>query len=171
MIYSPGFRARMVQRMLGPEGISAAKLSKEVGISQPTLSRWLREAHTLPAMDEKKNQKDRSRPPHKWTWEEKLRAVQEALSMPQEELGAFLRRKGLHSSQLEEWRQAVEVVLRGGKKKAKDSPEKKRIRELEKDLRRKEKALAEVTALLTLKKKLQLLLGEEDGKPPTNNGT
>lgn len=161
----------MVQRMLGPEGISATKLSKEVGIAQPTLSRWLKEASTLPSMDENKKKQDLPRPPHKWSWEEKLRAVQEALSIPQKDLGAFLRRKGLHSSDLEEWRQAVEKVLRGGKKKAKDSPEKKRIRDLEKDLRRKEKALAEVTALLTLKKKLQILWGEEDAEPPTKNGT
>jgi transposase-like protein len=161
----------MVQRMLGPEGISASKLSKEVGIAQPTLSRWLKEAHILPAMDEKKNPTNRSRPPHQWTWEEKLKAVQEALSIPPEELGAFLRRKGLHSSQLEEWRRMVETALRGNRKKAKDSPEKKKIRELEKDLRLKEKALAEVTALLTLKKKLQVLLGEEGTEPPMKNGT
>lgn len=48
--YTDGFKARMVQRMAGPEGITATVLSKEVGISQPTLSRWLREAHTVVPM-------------------------------------------------------------------------------------------------------------------------
>ena len=50
MKYSDGFKARMVQRMAGPEAISASALSKEVGVQQPTLSRWLRQARTVPAM-------------------------------------------------------------------------------------------------------------------------
>ncbi|MCC6783757.1 MAG: hypothetical protein IT457_13015, partial [Planctomycetes bacterium] len=32
----------MVRRMAGPERVSATALAKEVGISQGTLSRWLR---------------------------------------------------------------------------------------------------------------------------------
>jgi transposase-like protein len=43
MKYSNGFRARMVQRMVGPEGIDAIKLAEEIGVHQTTLSRWLRE--------------------------------------------------------------------------------------------------------------------------------
>ena len=44
MKYSNGFRARMVQRMVGPEGIGAIKLAEGIGVHQTTLSRWLREA-------------------------------------------------------------------------------------------------------------------------------
>jgi len=60
----------------------------------------------------------------------------------------------------------VETALGGNKKKAKDSPEKKKIRELEKDLRLKEKALAEVTALLTLKKNSKFCWGKREPNPP-----
>lgn len=42
--YAAGFKTRMVQRMAGREGISATALAKEVGVSQDTLSRWIREA-------------------------------------------------------------------------------------------------------------------------------
>ena len=45
----------------------------------------------------------------------------------------------------------------------KNSPEAKCIRALEKELRRKDKALAEVTALLVLAKKMETLWGDEDG--------
>ncbi len=38
--------------------------------------------------------------------------------------------------------------------------DRRRIKELEKDLRRKEKALAETTALLVLRKKLQAIFHE-----------
>ncbi|MFT7680222.1 MAG: hypothetical protein ACI8QC_004228 [Planctomycetota bacterium] len=34
MPYTQGFKARMIQRMAGPEGITANALSNEVGVSQ-----------------------------------------------------------------------------------------------------------------------------------------
>ena len=42
--------------------------------------------------------------------------------------------------------------------------EQKRIRELEKDLRRKEKALAETAALLVLRKKAAAIWGENEAE-------
>jgi len=45
---------------------------------------------------------------------------------------------------------------------AKKAPESKRIRELERELRRKDAALAETAALLVLKKKAQMIWGDED---------
>ena len=172
MKFTTGFRARMVQRMLGREGVSATALAGEVGITQPTLSRWLREARSLDAMNNQtKDKRKAARPPHTWTAEEKLEAMLEAAKLPEAELGAFLRREGVHEAQLEEWRKAALEALQSSRKKRKSSPEAKRVRELEKDLRRKEKALAEVTALLALKKKLNLLLGEEDDDTPTKRGT
>jgi cell fate (sporulation/competence/biofilm development) regulator YlbF (YheA/YmcA/DUF963 family) len=56
------------------------------------------------------------------------------------------------------------------KKGAKKSPESKKVRELERELYRKDKALAEVTALLALKKKVQELWGDEDGSTTERNG-
>jgi hypothetical protein len=37
----------MVQRMVGAEAVSAIALAHEVGVSQNSLSRWLREARSL----------------------------------------------------------------------------------------------------------------------------
>jgi hypothetical protein len=108
------------------------------------------------------------------TAQEKLRIVHEASQLDDGKLGAFLRREGLHEAQLREWIEAVTTALststpkRGNRKSPKET---KRIRELEKDLRRKEKALAEVTALLVLKKKLEALWGDEDDATSTRNET
>ena len=94
--------------------------------------------------------------------EARVRGVLEASALSEDEFGAFLRRNGLHEAQLQEWRQKVQDAL-GKPKKAKrgKSPEAKRVKELERELHRKDKALAEVTALLVLKKKLDALLGAE----------
>ncbi len=50
MVYTDSFKAKMVQRMSAPNPISAMSLSKEVGVSQSQLSRWLRTAPTLASM-------------------------------------------------------------------------------------------------------------------------
>ena len=163
----------MVKRLAGPVRVSANKLAEEVGISQNTLSRWLREASGEEKRGKRKvvnqAQAPGSRPmrPDDLPAIEKLRVVKEAAELSDEELGAFLRRNGLHETQLEEWRRKVEEAGVGALEKPKksrkqQSPEAKRMRELESELKRKDKALAEVTALLVLKKKLDALLGDGD---------
>ena len=155
--YSNGFRSRMVQRMAGPEGISATSLSKEVGVSQASLSRWLAAARTVGSVggssDSSKargSKGSRNRTAH-----DKLRLVQEADSLSEDELGAFLRREGVHEAQLEEWRTAMLGALSSSTKKrpSTKSPEARKLKALEKELDRKEKALAELAALLALKKR------------------
>ena len=160
----------MVKRLVGPERISASALSREVGVSQATLSRWKQQARTLPAMS---GSKDKSRKDTKssrqWSSKEKLQVVVDAAQLSDEELGGFLRSRGLHTSQLEEWhllaQQALESSTKPKRRKA--SPEAKQIKALEKELLRKDRALAEVTALLVLKKRMQDLWGDEDDDTTT----
>jgi hypothetical protein len=148
----------MVKRLSGPCPTSATALAKECGIPQQTLSRWLREASTVPPMSNEPD-KPAARPDR--TAEEKLRVVLEASRLSEAELGAYLRREGLHSTQLEAWRHAMLESLSDANSPAKRhsaerrraKKEAERIRALERDLDRKNKALAEVTALLALQKK------------------
>ena len=46
--FSPAFKGKMVQRLIGKDAISARKLEREIGVPQTTLSRWLEEARSLP---------------------------------------------------------------------------------------------------------------------------
>jgi transposase len=163
--YSPAFRSKMLEKLLGPDARSACSLSREVGIPQSTLSRWVREAGTLKSMG-KKTRKN-------WSAEEKLRIVVQASELPEEELGAFLRREGVHSSQLEQWRETVRGALTGGQtpeSRRQTQRDRKRIQKLERELRRKDKALAESAALLWLKKKVRDIWGDEDDDTPRKNG-
>lgn len=169
MAYNEGFKARMIERMAGPEGISANALAQETGVSAATLTRWLRERR-LGGMS---NQASKKR--HRWTPSEKLRVVREARDLEDDQLGELLRREGLHEPQLREWIAAVDAAslasLSGSKKsRTKTSPEQKRIHSLEKELNRKEKALAEVAALLALKKKVWEIWGDEDERPGPSSG-
>lgn len=155
--------------------MSASALAKETGLSQPTLSRWLREASTVGLMGDQDDAAQNARRPRQWTAEEKLRVVLAAAQLSEDQLGEFIRRKGLHTTQLEEWRQVAlagaQNALAGSKPVRKSASEAKRIRELERDLDRKNRALAEVTALLALQKKVQAIWGDEGESTPPKNET
>lgn len=161
--YSDGFKKRMVQRLSGPRAVSASALAKETGVPQPTLSRWLREAATLPAMSDEDDAAPAARRPADWSAEEKLEAVLESEGLSDDELGLWLRRKGVTETQLGTWRTTVLEAL--SRRRGKVTEETKQIRRLEKELRRKEKALAEAAALLTLRGKLQALWGDDEDEP------
>ena len=171
MTYSTAFRASMVKRMTGRDAVSALALASEVGVSQATLSRWKREASSVLHVSHEEAPAKRAQD---WTADEKLKAVMETGGLSERDLGAYLRRHGLHAEQLDAWRkeasEGARQALGGTTPKGKRSAEQKRIQALERDLRRKEKALAEATALLVLKKKLEVLFGdEEDNTTPEND--
>ena len=107
MIYTDSFKAKMVQRLSAPNAISAIKLSKEVGVSQSALSRWLEVARTVGPMTKERPsdrvvQTGNTRPAA-----EKIRIVMAAAALAPDELGAFLRREGVHEVEVEQWRVAV----------------------------------------------------------------
>ena len=165
MQYSEKFKLRMIGKMSGARGMSANALSAEVGINQPTLSRWLREARTVPGMSKSKTSREQKRipsSPKNWSAEEKCRVVAESQPLSDDDLGAFLRKEGVHLAQLEEWAEAMYSSLTAPKKPRTASAETKRIKKLEKELRRKDKALAEAAALLILQKKVREIWGDED---------
>ncbi|VAW34637.1 hypothetical protein MNBD_DELTA04-1663 [hydrothermal vent metagenome] len=177
MPYSQMFKYKMIQKMIGPDALSATALAKQVDVPQVTLSKWLRKAG-IPSRYALKKQLNGNitmvpKMPNDWSAEEKLKAVLEASSLSDEQFGAFLRKKGIHETHLEQWR--IQMLGGLGKGRANGKPSRrnadiKRIRGLEKELRRKDKALAETAALLVLKKKVQEIWGDEDGSTAKRNG-
>jgi transposase len=150
--YSETFKRKMVGRLTGPNAVSATTLAKETGLKQQTLSFWLEQARSLPfvSKDKRPNAGHRS-------VEEKSRLLSEAGKFSGDELLKFLDREGVSAAELEQWRLALED---GG---VSDIMATKRIRALERELARKEKALAEAAALIILKKKFEVLFpGDED---------
>ncbi len=166
MIYTDSFKAKMVQRLSSPNAITAMSLAKEVGVSQSQLSRWLRLARSVEPM-RKADHAEGVRPVGTVrSAEDKLRIVMAAAALGPDELGAFLRREGVHEAELGQWRDAIvaaaKSTLDGGAAKGSRAVDSKRIKELERELRRKDKALAETATLLVLQKKVHEIWGDED---------
>jgi len=148
--FSLPYKQKMVERLTGAEAISARQLAHETGISQETLSRWLREARSFPDVPSKKSRTKT------WTVDEKIQVLSEASKLSGRQLSALLEREGLLLAELEQWRLAL-----GDHDRASIATT-KRMRKLERELARKEKALAEAAALLVLKKKVEHLWEDED---------
>jgi len=169
--YSEAFRNRMVERMSGLRAKTATALSKEVGVPQPTLSKWLRDAATVASVSKKKSRPKKSSTAAAsrtgaWSAEEKVRVVMESARLADAELGSFLRREGLHEEDLVRFREDVRAAAVAGltatkKPRGATTEEQRRIKELERDLKRSQAALAETAAILVLRKKAVALWGEE----------
>jgi hypothetical protein len=152
--------------MCTPAGPSRRTLAQDSGVSLTTLGRWKLEAGTIRRMskdDDSKVPEPEFVTPGR-SPADKLRLVVEAGALSGEHLGAFLRREGLHEADLDEWREAMVSGLAPARPQSKHgrSVEVRRVRELERELRRKDKALAEAAALLVLQKKVQDLWEDED---------
>lgn len=165
MVYTDSFKRQIVPRMLGPNAQSATSLCQEVQIPQSTLSRWLRQASPLGAVA------SQSAPPSSRSAHDKLRLLLAFDATPEAERGAWLRREGLHEAELTQWRLTMVHALDEPKTEsaAKGAVQSKRIRQLERELQRKDKALAEAAALLVLQKKVRALWEAEDDD--TNDGS
>jgi transposase-like protein len=94
--------------------------------------------------------------------------VIETAALSEEELSQYCREKGLYPEQVRRWK---EESLQGFQRSAerekvlrkKSLADQKQIKKLERELRHKEKALAETAALLVLRKKLDALWENDNG--------
>jgi transposase-like protein len=160
MKYSKERKEAILKKMLPPENKSLQEIAQSEGIALGTLYNWRSEAR----------QKGRLLPdsetnPEGWSSQDKFAAVLETASMNEAELAEYCRQHGIYPAQVQAWRSACEQANdwdNASRKKLRDSvkDEQKRAKALERELHRKDKALAEAAALLVLTKKAQAIWGE-----------
>lgn len=156
MKYSRDFKDAIITKILNRGEQTLVEVCGQEGVGLSTATRWVYNRDIVPTMKKSKSSQQ-------WSAEEKLKAVFESNGLNEEELGAFLRKEGLYSQQIKGWRAEILIALGPLSKKpnsVKDERDQK-IRELEKDLNRKDKALAEASALLILQKKVNLIWGNK----------
>lgn len=155
-VYTEEFKNRFREKVLSRGNRSKADICTEMGVKYSTADNWVRDR--VKSLEMKK-QKSSS----KWTAEQKLNSVIAAASLSEAELGAYLRKEGLFSQQLDEWRKEFLSAMNAIKprKNAKDERDQK-IKNLEREVLRKDKALAEASALLILQKKVNLIWGSQE---------
>ncbi|HXH76600.1 MAG TPA: transposase [Bacteriovoracaceae bacterium] len=160
-VYSNEFKGKMVAKLLSPGGPAFTVLSEETGVHHTSLRQWVKAYGNGWSMTKKSKTT-----PSKFTPEEKLQIIIETASLKDNALGDYLRKKGLHSSQLEEWKQETLAAMKtspGRPKKDSEVTElKQKEKRLEKELHRKDRALAEMSARIILLKKSRLIWGDAE---------
>jgi len=160
--YSKEIKESILKRMMPPNNEAISRISEEVGITEATLYKWRKDAraagHAIPGDGQGSEQ---------WNSEDKFLIVMETYAMNGAELAEYCRKKGLYKEQIEAWR---DTCLNANGREFNQTKqlnlelkeEKKRAKTLEKDLLKKEKALAEAAALLLLRKKAQAIWGDQE---------
>jgi hypothetical protein len=93
-----------------------------------------------------------------WTAPAKLQAVITSAALSETDKSAWCREHGIYPAELEQWCASATTALTDSQE-ARTSPQvirkdRKRIKELERELLRKDRALSETAALLVLSKKV-----------------
>ena len=160
--YSTERKEAALRRLLPPYNRTVAQLAREEGVSTGSIYQWRKAARAkgqlLP---------ENSAEPEGWSTQDKFNAVLETAALSEAELAEYCRRRGLYPEQIRRWRASCEQANDLADGKARDDAEavkteRKRSKELERELRRKEAALAETAALLTLRKKAAAIWGDAD---------
>lgn len=154
--HSKEFRDSLVKKILSRGNRSVREVCEDAGVSHRTAANWIYSRGSASDMKIKKDSK-------KWSPEQKLKALIETASLSESEMGVYLRKEGLFSKQLEEWKAEFLSSMNSSAKPrlAKDDRDQK-IKSLEREILRKDKALAEASALLILQKKVNLIWGNKD---------
>lgn len=155
--YGQAYKDRIVARLLPPESSAVDVVSREVGVSVATLERWRADALS--------NGGDRrGGGGQRWTAVARLEAVIATAAMDEAARSAWCREHGLYPADLDSWKQDAVAGL--GEPRAASAAEaredRRRVKELERELRRKDKALAETAALLVLSKKLAAVFHKDE---------
>lgn len=154
--HTSSFKEQAVLKALSRDGVSIKVTAQELNIGYSTLQKWMREFTTVTHV---KN----SQRPSDWNLNQRLQALMDTAAMDNAQCSEYCREKGIFPHHLDEWR---ENFISGDKKSSSSMTDVSKLKKenvaLQKELRRKEKALAETAALLVLQKKFQALLEEKD---------
>lgn len=164
--YSDELKASIIARMLPPQNASVPALAKETGIPKDTLYCWRLKARGRSGVGP-----DQARQGGCFNSEEKFAIVLETASFNELELGEYCRRKGLFPEQIANWKNAFiqgtsPVASRAEREQMQQQA--RTIKQLQSELHRKDRALAEAAALLVLEKKVQALWTEPEDEKSTS---
>ena len=141
-------------RLLPPESAAVEVVAREVGVGVANLERWREDAQSRPARG------------RAWTAGARLEAVITTAAMNEAAKSAWCREHGVYPQELAQWRQAATQALaepeERGPSPQQTKQDRRRIKELERELRRKDKALAETAALLVLSKKVAAIFNRDE---------
>lgn len=161
--YSADFKNAIITKILSPDSKSIRSVASENDIPIGTVLNWLSKKN-IP-MEKYKSKLKTTDEALEDSLQEKLKIILDVASMSDDEVSAYCRQKGIYPDDIEIWKQEMLSNLDSRNKKLLDKENnnlKVKIRELQAELKCKDKALAEASALLILKKKARIIWADQE---------
>ncbi len=161
--FTQSFKIQAVEKVLNRSTeTSIESIAKSLGVGYSTLQKWLSQSrsHELEIEAEMMTKEKR---PQDWSLEEKLEMVIACGSLDEAGVSQICREKGIYPHHVAEWKKTFSDGSPGSNKLTRAAETKQLKHEnkaLKRELRRKEKALAEAAALLVLQKKVNAIWGD-----------
>jgi hypothetical protein len=163
MYYSEVFKKEIVKKLLLRNNTGIGELSREIGVDRKTILNWRNKYNNDIVKSIEENNAEKLTPEN-WPFEYKYSLMIESFQFTDEEIGLWLREKGVKSEHIEKWKDDFKTMAKQKDNNDELRKAKSRIKELERELKLKEKALAETSTLLILKKKYSLIWEDEEEK-------
>lgn len=157
--YSRDFKDSILRQLKPPVNKTVNEIHAETGIPGSTIYTWISKARKEGQLIPNSSPSNED----KWRKEDKARIVIETYTMNEQELGEYCRKHGLYSTDVKRWHRIFDSSF-NAKRPSKEleqelKAQKDENKRLTKELKYKEKALAEAAALLVLKKKIDSIWG------------
>lgn len=156
--YSPERKEAVLRKVLPPQSRSVVEVANEEDIPYNTLYTWLKTAQNNGVTMSNSTS---------LTAEKKLAIIIETSPLTESELAKYCRENGFYPEKIKAWKsefvQGMQTKKVSNKATIKEiQADKNEIKKLKRELRRKDRALAETAAILVLRKKLNALYDLED---------
>ena len=162
--HSNEFRGQALSKLRQRGTRSVRAIAEELNMSVGTLRKWWARSNRSAVQATPTAELPSALAAESWSAAQRLLALQETHGLSGAALHAWCREQGLFEHQLIAWRDAFCATVAPQSRDAKLALRELQTRHdgLQRELRRKEKALAEAAALLVLQKKFQALWEDED---------
>jgi len=164
--FSQEFKIQAVEKALNrDENTTLLTISESLGIGQSTLGKWLIKAKNNELNNSSIKGINKEKRPQDLTLQDRFDLVLKCASLNDTQVSRICREQGLYPHHIKQWElDFVSSKYKGGasSKLSEVKEMKKTIKKLERELKRKDKALAEAAALLVLQKKVQDIWGENE---------
>ena len=158
--YTADFKEQALIKVLSRGSKTIGMIADDLSMSRSTLKHWM---HDMPKSPQSSTDHSTKKPAD-WSMRERLWALQQSHELKDEALHAWCRQQGIFEHHLVQWH--ADICASGDIKAPVSSPSelrtlKQEVARLERQLIRKDKALAEAAALIVLHRNFQALLGEK----------
>ena len=163
--YTESFKIQAVEKVLSrSNGTTIEGVSNALGVSMSSIGRWIMESREQRTRSSNSKNMTNETKPQDLSLQERLNHIKNCSSLDEESISIYCRENGIYPHHIEQWEQNF---VNGDSKKtsSKISNSKKHkaeINTLRKEVRRKDKALAETAALLVLQKKVHEIWGNDE---------